>query len=461
MAFFDKIPENLFSVLASKNKHVYLDSLFIIFQAYQEEMLVKKDDLVERLKSYLENSSFLPEEEEDEERPDDASLSALAHFILRKLEKTGWIYRDYSENFIEEIIYLHDYSIKILNTLYELQVDEVKDYGSYVHSAYNNLKNQDLERNEDAIFALREAYRRTKDLVNELKSLLNNLRKYHQSLYEKEEIRQILREHFDEFRELIDERIYHPLKTLDSIPRYKTPIINILNSWLYDKEMMDLLVKSSVRRRIYKDEEEALEKVTGMITEIVNIYYNIDVLLKEIDRKRAAYTRASVERMQYLLNVDMSLKGKIVEILKALPENEEIVTAVNEAVLLFPQSYIDENSLYVKKSERKLQDIKFTKIKEPEEEGVFEKEMESLKERLKSALTRKKVFEFFKKLLKGKREVFSEEINLENDEEFLMLILGVIMHDEKGSFYDVAFEEKGSVSVNGYRIPRMKIKKKV
>jgi hypothetical protein len=460
MAFFDKIPEDLFSVLASKNKYVYLESLFIIFQAYQEEMLIRKEDLIERLKGYLEISKFFPEGE-DEEVPEDNSLSAIAHFILRKLEKTGWIYRDYAENFFDEIVYLHDYSIKILNTLYELQNKEVKDYNSYVHSAYNNLKNQDLERSEDAIFALLEAHKKTRELINELKSLLNNLRKYYQTLYEKEEVKQILKEHFDEFKELIDDRIYHPLKTFDSIPRYKTPIINILNSWLTDKEMMDLLINSSIKRRIYKDQEEALAKITGMINEIIDVYYKIDILLHEIDKKRASYTRASVERMQYLLNVDLSIKGKIVEILKAIPENEKIIETVNDNISLFLQSYIDENSLYIKKPERKIPDDKFIKISELEDEsGAFEKEIDYLKERLKNSFTRQRIYKFFKELLKGKSEVLTKDITIESDEEFIMLILGIFMHDEKGSFYDIEFE-KGDVEVNGYKIPEMRIKKKV
>ncbi|KYO66957.1 Wadjet anti-phage system protein JetA family protein [Thermovenabulum gondwanense] len=460
MAFFDKIPENLFSVLSSKNKHIYVECLFIIFKAYREEVLLRKDDLVERLKSFLEVSNFSPEGEE-EELPEDNNLSSIAHFILRKLEKTGWIYRDYAENFFEELIYLHDYSIKILNTLYEIQYQEKKDYNSFVHSAYNNLKNQDVERSEDAIFALLEAHKKTRELIDELKSLLNNLRKYHQMLYEKEEVREILKEHFDEFKELIDDRIYHPLKTFDSIPRYKTPIINILNSWLTDREMMDLLVKSSLKRRIYKDEGEAISKITGMINDILEIYYKIDLLLYEIDKKRASYTRASVERMQYLLNADLSIKGKIVEILKALPERENIYEAVNKNINIFLQNYIDENSLYIKKPERKIPDDKFIKIPEiGDDASDFEREMDFLKERLKNSFTRQKIYKFFKELLKGKSEILSKDIKLENDEEFIMLILGVFMHDEKGSFYDVVFE-KGSVFVNGYKIPQMRIKKKV
>ena len=57
-----------------------------------------------------------------------------------------------------------------------------------------------------------------------------------------------------------------------------------------------------------------------MIGEILDIYDRLDELLEQIDRKNAGYTRASVERMQYCLNTDRDIKGKLVELLKALPE---------------------------------------------------------------------------------------------------------------------------------------------
>ena len=76
------------------------------------------------------------------------------------------------------------------------------------------------------------AHGNTVKLVDELKTLHNNIRRYHQALNEYATVNDILRGHFDEYKNLITDRIYHPLKTLDSVPRFKNPIIKILGGGL-------------------------------------------------------------------------------------------------------------------------------------------------------------------------------------------------------------------------------------
>lgn len=64
-----------------------------------------------------------------------------------------------------------------------------------------------------------------------------------------------------------------------------------------------------VRKGRYPDEQTARDEVIRMITYIMDQYEKMDGLLREIDRKNASYTRASVERTQYLLNIKGILKG--------------------------------------------------------------------------------------------------------------------------------------------------------
>ena len=70
--------------------------------------------------------------------------------------------------------------------------------------------------------------------MDELKTLHNNIRRYHQALNDYFTVNDILMGHFDEYKELIMDRIYHPLKTMDSVPQYKIPIMKILTGWLSD-----------------------------------------------------------------------------------------------------------------------------------------------------------------------------------------------------------------------------------
>lgn len=74
-------------------------------------------------------------------------------------------------------------------------------------------------------------------------------------------------------------------------------------------------------------------------------------MLAEIDRKRTAYTRASMEKMRYLLTTDRSIKGKLVGILSAAAaDQEKWAEILADNVNLFKQGYIGEKSLYVKQN---------------------------------------------------------------------------------------------------------------
>lgn len=142
MGLFQMIPDNLFLLLASKNKEIYLDGLFVLRRAYKQEMIITKDQVVAMLISELEDrmTEMDLEDEENEETAAEHNLSALAHFLIRKFSQTGWIDVEYATDSFEEQITLYDYTIKILNTLHELLDTTPSEYNSFVYSTYSLLK---------------------------------------------------------------------------------------------------------------------------------------------------------------------------------------------------------------------------------------------------------------------------------------------------------------------------------
>lgn len=456
MKLFEIIPENFFSVLSSKNKDIYLDALFVLRKSYKQQMLIKKDDLISMIVENLEDRLLKIEDEDDS--PKEKNLSSMAHFLLRKLESCGWIEKEYAKDSFEEYVVVFDYSIKILNALHDIADITPKEYNSYVYSTYSLLKTANDERNGYMYNALSKAFENTNQLVDELKSLLNNIRRYHQALGGESEIQEILKGHFDEFNELIADRIYHPLKTFDSVPRFKTPILNIIREWMFDEKILDSMIEAAVIRRIYKSDDEASEAIISMMGSIIDTYEHIDSLLYEIDRKKAAYTRASVEKMQYLLNTDRSIKGKLIEILKYIScdgqKNREVLEGMENSADIFPVKYMDEFSLYTREyRDRKIYSEPL-KIDSSYDEGAFKDEMEDLKERVKNSFTNKRVMEFMKLQFGEKSQIESGDFKLAGDEDFIMLILGALKHDDQDSFYSVEFGN-GYVKLGGYRLPCM------
>ncbi len=462
MGLFQMIPENFFSILASKNKETYLDGLFVLRRAYKQEMIITKEQAAAMLISELEDK-IMEMELEDEEMMPERNLSALAHFLIRKYNQTGWIDVEYAADSFEEQITLYDYSIKILNTLYELIDTTPREYNSYVYSTYSLLKTANEEKDKYTYDALMQAYKNTNLLTDELKSLLNNIRRYHQALLEQSDVRGILKEHFDSFKELIEDKIYHPLKTLDSVPRFKTPIIDILKGWLEDQEMINIIVDSAQRRKQNKDNEELIDEIIIMMEEIIGTYEQLDILLKEIDRKKAIYTRTSIEKMEYLLNTDRSIKGKLVEILKSAgikeKNSEKLLQVMQESLNLFPQSFLDEFSLYVRKQTTAREPGEPLKMSQKLDSSSLEKELEDIVERVKNSYTTRRIMNFMEQQFASRQVIETGDLQINGDEDFIMLILATLKHDEKAAFYQIEFLP-GYLLLNGYRLPLMRLSRK-
>ena len=54
MKLFEKIPKELFSVLASPNKQIYADALEVLYQAYQENLKIPEELFYSMLRGKLE-----------------------------------------------------------------------------------------------------------------------------------------------------------------------------------------------------------------------------------------------------------------------------------------------------------------------------------------------------------------------------------------------------------------------
>ncbi len=466
MKLFDIVPQNLFTILASPNREVYVSSLFVIRKAFKQEMSIRKDDLVSMLISSLDEEMMEMEFQDDsgEENAEEIktidSLSGQAHFIIRRLRETGWIDTEYQVDSFDENITLPEYTVKLINLLYSLTEEQQKEYNSFVYNTYAAIKVADQERDDFMINALLTAYDNTIHLVDELKTLHNNIRRYHQQLNEYISVNDILKGHFDEYKKLIMDKIYHPLKTMDSVPRFKAPIQKILNSWLSDYPLRERMAEQAVLRGKYKDRGEAVEQVTIKIGDILDIYEKLDGMLEEIDRKNAAYTRASVEKMQYLLNTDRSIKGKLVELLsRCTPENaksEETIAHLSEIVSLYSQGYAEEKSLYIRTSRIRDKSEKPLEIRSEEGQDQDEAYLRQFIERVKNSYSHTRVMAYVKELMGDSDVISSREIQLANDEEFILLLLATLKSAEKNVFYRIEFLDN-DIDSNGYKIPEMRI----
>ena len=123
MNLFERIPTELFSVLASPNRALYADALDVLWEAYRDNLKIPEHVLYSMLRSKLEqqlaDATFEGEDIDEEELRD---ISGRARFLIRKLYSKGWFEKERSEDF-DEYITVPGYSSSLLKLFHQLRDD--------------------------------------------------------------------------------------------------------------------------------------------------------------------------------------------------------------------------------------------------------------------------------------------------------------------------------------------------
>jgi hypothetical protein len=469
MELFKQVPSNFFGILASPNKEIYLQALMTLYEAFETDLSIKRSELIIYLIDQLDELvfSYTPDEAEAEELKE-KSLGSYAHLILRKLKDTGWIELEMGLEDFQEYISIPDYAFQIIRVLYQITSDSLDtEYNRYVYSTYSVLKTSS-EEGQNYKTAIDSAFDQTKMLFDKLKMLYNNIRRYHRQLADHRELNKILIEHFDAFKANLSDKIYYPIKTFDSVHRFKTPILGILKDWLYDDEIMTSMAdeewmrvsrKGTAAEQAFKEkiQQDAKEK----LVKVIDIYESMDQLLKEIDKKNSEYTKAIFDRIDFLLNTDRSVKGKVRELIKVLSSDstDKWHLKIARELDISPQMIVDEGSLYASRKARERKDVKREKVKAIVDKSIVLSEAEAFKETVHEAYSKRSIQQYMMALLDDSETIDAAMIPIEDDGQYIKTILGVLDNDDKKSKYGIAFKD-GEIDKQKYRIPDFKVKRK-
>ena len=459
MRLFELVPDKFFSILTSSKKEIYVEALFVVRQAFKTELVIRREDLIAMLLDSLESSilqaDFTEETEEMcAENESVEGLSGKVHLLVRKLKDTGWLEVEYERNSFDENITIPDYAISIINLLYDLSSEQIKEYNSYVYATYAALKSTD--ENPDYLYqALQTAYGNTIKLVDELKLLFNNIKRYHQRISDSISINELLEEHFDRYREKIVDTIYYPLKTIDSVPRFKHAIISILNEWVLDDKVIENIALQGVGRHVFANIDMGKEEALYMINSIADTYESIEGMIADIDQKHVEYTNASIDRIRYMMNTDRSAKGKLVELLKNAG-NKTVYEEMEKGIEVYKHAYIDRQSLYDRVKRNIRTEGKPLAIQETTYDNNV---VDGFLNDVRKQYSTRKIDDFIEKCFEGKNDFTTEDIVVEDTEQFILFLLGTIRGREKSARYTIDFLE-GNVDRQGYSLPLAAFRKK-
>lgn len=484
MELFDKIPENFFTVLSRKYKACYAFALMVLFSCLKlYKTNLKKVDYINALKNQGEkifelfnvDQDKLDDKEDEEDIQfdlEDSALSSKVNYIFRKLVSCGWINVEKNVETNTDMIYLPVYSIKMMQLIAELSSSSDL-YVPLVHQTYSELSLED-EREDEYMFRTLASARKNADELEMNVTLLHhsicvfgfNLNK----LYDPNEA---LNQHFNIFKHQVGDKLYHPMKTYDSLGLYASPVISILKKWQRDKRIVSKLASQAKYDPEYATLKvsDVVDKVNLMLQETIDIFSKLNSNFNDIDKANAKYTEAVQKKVNFLSSSDKTIVGKldmvILNISKALSklplnyhgdysEIDEINRA-SDTLNFYRAGFVNSNSLTMP--------FKRTRSFESEpmmlDDEIFsdDQDLVDFIEKETNAYSQAAIEEFMMKHFADKKTITSEDIHLEKLDDLILLILATVNGQFGKTFYKIDYIDNSLL--NGeYEIPKYRFTKK-
>ena len=450
---FLEIPDSFWSLFRSKNRQIYIDALLQVNEEYQySNYYLSREICIQTLSDYFAKQKVTLEQEEAEDDFD--LLEPLSTRIVNWLLRTGWLRKVEDYHSMTVNIVIPDYAAMFVDTFVHLSGEDEDETQVYIQNVYAILfafKNDPRSN----ISLLKTALVNTRKLNKTLQDILHNMDKFFSSLLEQKFYGDLLKEHLDGYVEEIVRKKYHILKTSDNFYLYKADI----KKWLGEmRQNLPWLEQVCVRNKQLRGKEIQVNELIKQIDMIERGFDDIEHRIINMDKEHTRYIRATVTRLQYLLNKEDNMKGLVIQLLNHLSESEEQeeqeIGKISSLMNLSQMTIISEKSLY--KRRRTKQDFVEGLLPEEETEELTGEEILKLN-KIKNRYSRREVEEFIlRKMKDGRLEVTKDTIS--STEHFEKLVLAYDSSTRKDSPYRV--KEQGIIDNGKYRYPNLVFERK-
>ena len=445
MILMNEIPDRFWGLFRSINRSTYIEALLKINEEYEySNYFLSREVCLQVLEEYFVQKQLVIWQDELEDEAD--ALLPTAARVLNWLLRAGWLRKvdDYASMTVNIVI--PDYAAVMIEAFFKLTSDEEDETQIYIQNVYAILFS--LKHDPRAsVSLLNTACVNTKRLNKTLQDMLHNMDKFFASLLSKKAYGELLKDHLEGYVEEIVKKKYHILKTSDNFYLYKNDIKRWISSMREDGEWMEQMSRRSGQKVTAADIGEKLDQIERG-------FDHIEHRISNMDKEHSRYIRATVTRLNYLLNQEDNMKGLVIRLLNHLSDTEDQEEAIKEtgnSMNLSQISLLSENSLYKRRKPRA--GFKENLMAEEEAPELTMEEVLNLN-RLKSRFSRKEIEDFIETRLEhGRMEVKEDTVRC--PEEFEKLILAYDYSTRRKSLYQVEDQEPEQIDNGRYRYPKL------
>lgn len=435
MEFVYNIPDSFWSLFRSRNREVYMEAMLQINEEYQyNNYFLSREACLQILGDFYIQKKIELQAEDLENELD--MLETPAARILNWLLRTRWLKKIEDFNTLSTHIVIPDYAAIFVEAFERLTEEGMEETEIYIQNVYATLysfkNNPRLNVN-----MLKTALINTRKLNKALQDMLHNMDRFFARLLEQKEYAGLLKEHLDGYVEEIVKKKYHILKTSDNFYLYKTDIKECLAEMREDEVLAD---------RIGEQGLEVLDRIERS-------FDDIEHRISNMDKEHTKYIRATVTRLNYLLNGESDTKGLVIQLLNQIGKDEnpeEKLKITGEKMNLSLFEMISEKSLYKRRKPKK--DFISQLEREEEKEELSKEEVLKLN-RIHTRYTRGQIEDFIESHMTGE-QMRLEDLKIRDDEEFEKIILAYDYSTRHGSKYQV-LKEEGMIEQGKYRYPKL------
>lgn len=449
-----KIPEQFFGLFQSKNRYVYMEALLLIYDEYlYNDYFLSKDTCIQILHDHFYNRIFELTPDEEEQEAD--VTESIATRIFSRLLYFKWLRKVEDYQAFKTNVVIPDYASIFIEAFQKVEEPEGSQTDLYIQNVYANIYSFYYDK-KAGIELLKTAMINTSNLNRALQDLLHNMDKFFESLLKQDTYETLLQEHLYGYVEHIVDKKYGLLKTSDNFYIYKNDIKKLLRAVREDEERITLLKRKMIGEG--KREEDVELEIEEILDAIERGITSMEKRIVLIDGEHTKYVRATVSRLEYLLNNDENVTGQVVQLLNLCQSKnqDEILSSLSAAIPIYDNTILQENLLYKKRGRRK----SFEDTVEEEVEAVELSKEDILRANYnKQRYSVEQICDYVEShMVDG--VYATREHPITSTKDFELLILAYDYSLRKKSGYDVEVNEGQIISNGMYSYPDVTFHKK-